>query len=534
MQAPDSRLLFHTSQPWSPRININADTVLVYGIDGTTADRIRSWREHGYRVAVMTGVAWGRYTPYLRGDFDGKDHSNEIQQAKSGTPILHSGREVPYIVPSLPYGRYLAKGLETELDAGAEAVYLEEPEFWARAGWSDSFKNEWKGFYHEPWQAPDSSLDAQYRTSKLKYFLYRRMIAQVFASVRAYGARHHRMIPCYVATHSLINYARWGIVSPESSLRALGADGYVAEVWTGTARVPNLYDGVKKERTFETAFLEYGALQNLVRSSRKHIWYLNDPIEDDLNRSWVDYRRNWENTLIASLLHPEVFRYELLPWPERIFGPNALYSSANPTDANPNPAKTHMPKTYETELQTVFHALGDMQQPASVTRWESSGTRGIGILVSDTMMFERAEPRPSDADLGDFYGLALPLLMHGMPVEPVQIENTYDMSVKDFLNPYKILLLTYDGQKPSSPKFHAALAAWVRAGGALIVLDDDKDPYNRVKDWWNSDGRAFNTPRDHLFQMLGLKPDAPGMHAVGKGYVLFQPQSPADLGRIDI
>jgi hypothetical protein len=67
---------------------------------------------------------------------------------KSGKLILHSGREVPYIAPSLSYGRYLAKGVEAAIDAGAEAIYLEEPEFWARAGWSDSFKHEWQSYYH--------------------------------------------------------------------------------------------------------------------------------------------------------------------------------------------------------------------------------------------------------------------------------------------------------------------------------------------------------------------------------------------------
>jgi hypothetical protein len=529
VQAPESRLIFQTISAWSPRTNINADTVMVYGIDDTTADRIRSWRAHGYHVTVMTGVAWGRYAPYLRGDFDGKEHWNETQQEKSGKLILHGGREVPYIAPSLSYGRYLAKEVEAALDAGAEAIYLEEPEFWTRAGWSDSFKHEWQDFYHEPWQAPDSSPDAQYRASKLKYFLYRRALAQIFESIKAYGATNHRIVPCYVATHSLINYAQWRIVSPESSLLGVGADGYIAQVWTGTSREPNVYDGVRKERTFETAFLEYGELQNIARSSGKYIWYLNDPIEDNPNHSWIDYRRNWESTLIASLLQPEVARYEVLPWPERIFGPESLYPSTEPSESNPNPPKTLIPKEYETELQAVFHALGDMQQPSSATHWESVGTEGIGILVSDTLMFQRASPQASDENLGQFYGLALPPLMHGIPVEAVQIESTYSQSTKGFLNPYKVLLLTYDGQKPPSPQFHTALAAWVRAGGALLVLDDDKDPYNHAKDWWNSDGNQFDTPRDHLFQMLGLAPDVKGLHAVGKGYVLYEPRSPATL-----
>jgi hypothetical protein len=528
--AGQGRLIFQTNQPWSPRTNINADTVMVYGIDDTVAQRIDSWRSHGYHVTVMTGVAWGRYAPYLRGDFDGKPHWNETQQEKSGKLILHSGREVPYIAPSISYGLYLSQGVKAALEAGAEAVYLEEPEFWARAGWSDSFQREWQDFYHQPWQAPDSSPDAQYRASKLKYFLYRRALAQVFDAVRTYGTAHHRSIPCYVATHSLINYAQWRIVSPESSLLDVGADGYIAQVWTGTARTPNVYDGVKRERTFETAFLEYGALQNIARSSGKRIWYLNDPIEDNPNHSWIDYRRNWESTLVASLLQPAVARYEVLPWPERIFGLNSLRPSAEPTSSEPNPQKTVIPKEYETELQTVFHALGEMQQPEAAIHWQTAGTQHIGVLVSDTLMFQRAAPQLSDENLGQFYGLALPLLMRGMPVEPVQIESSYREGARaDFLSSYPILELTYEGQKPPSPQFHEVLAAWVKAGGALIVVDDDKDPYNHATDWWNSGANHFATPRDHLFQTLGLKPDATGLHAVGKGFVLYAAQSPSAL-----
>ena len=522
-------LTFQSGKPWSPRTNINADTVLVYGIDDTTAARIQSWRQHGYHVSVMTGVAWGRYAPYLRGDFDGKQHWNETQQEKSGKLILHSGREVPYISPSEAYGRYLAQGVEKALDAGAEAIYLEEPEFWARAGWSDSFKQSWQEYYHEPWQAPDSSPDAQYRASKLKYYLYRRALAQVFDAVKQYAAAHHRTIPCYVATHSLINYAQWQIVSPESSLLNVGADGYIAQVWTGTSRTPNVYGGITKQRTFETAFLEYGALQNIARSSGKRIWYLNDPIEDNPRHSWTDYRSNWESTLVASLLQPKVARYEVLPWPERIFGDGREYPTQEPTDANPNPPKAPVPETYATELQTVFHALAGMDQSTENTRWQIAGTDGIGVLVSDTLMFQRAAPEASDFNLGQFYGLALPPLMHGMPVEPVQIESTYQANGSDFLKRYKILMLTYDGQKPPSPKFHAAIAEWVRNGGALIVLDDDKDPYNKAKDWWNSNGDHFATPREPLFQSLGLDPQSQGLHKVGKGFVLYQPQSPAAL-----
>ncbi len=45
-------------------------------------------------------------------------------------------------------------------------------------------------------------------------------------------------------------------------------DGYIAQIWTGTSREANVYEGVYKERTFETAYLEYGVMQELVKGTR--------------------------------------------------------------------------------------------------------------------------------------------------------------------------------------------------------------------------------------------------------------------------
>ena len=305
LRSQEQRLSFQTSGPWNPRVNLNADVAMVYGIDRTLPERMKSWRDRGYITQVMTGVAWGQYQDYLFGRWDGKNHEDEAQAEKSGAKIGH-GRDVYYMSPGPSYGEYLASGVRKALDAGAEAVYLEEPEFWVRGGWNEGFKREWKDYYHEDWVAPDASPEAQYRASKLKYYLYRRALAQVFASVKQWGQEHSKSIPCYVPTHSLINYVHWHIVSPESSLLQVGCDGYIAQVWTGTSRTPNFYRNVKKERTFETAFLEYGAMQNLVRASGRRVWYLNDPIEDNANHTWNDYRTNWQNTLTASLLQPDV------------------------------------------------------------------------------------------------------------------------------------------------------------------------------------------------------------------------------------
>lgn len=543
-RAAEERLSFQTNGPWSPRTNLNSDVAMVYGIGPRMPANIETWKQHGYIVQVMTGVAWGQYQDYLNGQFDGEKHWDQAQTSSDGKMILHGGNaNIPYISPGENYGKYLTVGVKRALDAGAQAIYLEEPEFWARGGWEENFKREWKAYYHEDWQAPNSSPDAQYRASKLKYYLYRRALSQIFDFVKQYGIASNRTIRCYVPTHSLVNYAHWRIVSPESSLIDVGADGYIAQVWTGTARTPNLYEGRRKERTFETAFLEYGAMQNLVRASGRRVWYLNDPIEDNPNHDWEDYRTNWENTLTASLLQPEVWRYEIMPWPDRVF--NSLHpvrsvpaersvtsQEQTPTGTglggfgrgNPSVERAGIPKPYETELQTVITALGDMKQ--SDVRWENAGTRNVGVLISDTMMFQRADPNPSDANLGSFHGLAMPLLKRGVPVEPVQIESA---ATAGFLDRYKLLLLTYEGQKPPKPEFHAALAKWVRDGGALVVVDDDSDPYNAVREWWNTAPNAFATPRQHLFEALGLSKDATGLHKVGRGVVVREALSPAAL-----
>lgn len=184
-RATDERLSFQTSGPWSPRVHLNADVAMVYGIGQRLPSVIETWRQRGFTIHVMTGVAWGQYQDYLNGQFDGQDHWDQAQTDKNGKMILHGGsRTIPYMSPGESYGRYLTLGVKRALDAGAQAIHLEEPEFWANGGYEENFKREWKSYYGEDWQAPHSSPDAQYRSSKLKYFLYRRALSQIFDFVK--------------------------------------------------------------------------------------------------------------------------------------------------------------------------------------------------------------------------------------------------------------------------------------------------------------------------------------------------------------
>lgn len=520
---PDSvleRTCFQTSKAWSPLGNLRSDVALVYGIDPGLPERIKTWQDRGYRTHVMTGVSWGEYQDYLYGRFDGANHEDNAQTDRHGNKIGHGG-DVWYMCPAENFGTYLCVGVQRALDAGAEAIHLEEPEFWDRAGYSEGFKREWQSFYKEPWQAPHSSVDARWRASKLKYFLYRRALQQVFSYVQDFNKKSGKKVRCYVPTHSLINYAHWCIVSPESSLAQLdGCDGYIAQVWTGTARTPQRFKGQLGERTFETAFLEYGAMRNLVRATGRSVWCLNDPVEDNPNHDWADYQKNWENTLIASLLQPDLWQFEVAPWPERIFG------WKYPRNVKREERKA-IPPAYATELQTVMQALNDMKQPK--IQWDC-GTQGLGVVISDSLMFQRGEPTPSEPHMGHFYGLAMPLVKRGLPVTPVQLEN---VTLKGYLDSFRLLVMSYQGQKPLTPEVHTALADWVKAGGVLIFADDDKDPYLQVKEWWNTGGRNFTTPRSHLFELLGWQKPAEESpvetHSIGKGSVILIRENPSNF-----
>lgn len=524
-----ARTTFQTAQPWNDAWDIRTDVVMAYGIDEGLPARLKSYIERGYVPHVMTGVSWGEYQDYLYGRFDGQNHEDAAQQRKDGSKVSHGG-DVYYMVPEINFGKFLNVGVKRAIDAGAEAIFMEEPEFWSFSGWSPAFQREWKAYFGEDWQAPDSSVEARYRSGELKYFLYKRALEQVFTFVREYGREIGREVPCYVPTHSMLNYASWGIVSPESSLAAIpGCDGYIAQVWTGTARTPNYYNGVKRERTFETAFLEYGSMHNMTRATGREMIFLTDPIEDNPRHSWADYKTNYEQTLVAALLWPEITRFEVVPWPERVF--RGEYPKVDITQRKPDAPveKEKIPAPYATQLMTLFEAQKDMDQRE--TEWHAAA-HGIGVLVSDTLMFHRGGPDDPGEDLSHIYGQLLPLLKRGVAVEPVQLENAH---LEGYLKPYKVLFLTYVGQKPMGPEAHAALVQWVKDGGALVLLGEP-DPFAGIRQWWNTGDHDFAGPEDHLRQSLGLAPgigEEDTSAGVGRGLVIqtaMDPRTVAEQG----
>ncbi|MBQ7983701.1 MAG: hypothetical protein IJ302_09025, partial [Clostridia bacterium] len=438
------------SRVFDPVFDVQSDFVMVYGLYNLKK-RIQPWKKRGYVIHLMTGVSWGGYQDYLFGRFDGINHRDEGQVYANGEERDH-GPDTPYMVPTNAFAHYLSVGLKKAIDLGVEAIHLEEPEFWVESGYSAAFKREWEIFYREPWIDPQSSADAQYRASKLKQYLYTRTLDRLCSECKEYAmVKYGKRIRFYVPTHSLINYTQWSIVSPESALLDVPTiDGYIAQIWTGTSRQINAYRGCEAERTFETAFLEYGIMQELVRGTDRRMWFLADPIEDQPQYDWDDYRQNYYKTVTASLFHPKIADYEVSPWPGRVMRDPHRRSATDDTQVS-------IPPEYKTNLLSVMHTLGQMASQGDGV-WLNS-TAEVGVCMADSAMFQRIYPdgAPEHSDhFGAFYGLALPLLKCGLSARPVQLDNI--RRYPGYLDAYRTLVLSYEFLKPMSPDINVAIA----------------------------------------------------------------------------
>jgi len=516
---------FQTSNPWKPVTDVRADVAIVYSVkdhhgkgDMTFEERVQSWRDKGYTTHFMTGIAWGEYQDYFTGVWDGKMHLDEGQVTQKGDTLWH-GRMVPYIVPSMNFIKYMKeKVIKRVIDAGIDAIYLEEPEFWARSGYSTAFKREWKEYYGFDWRPQHESPENTYLSNKLKYHLYYRAINECFSFAKAYGKSKGMMIRCYVPTHSLVNYSQWMIVSPEASLASLPCvDGYIAQVWTGTSREPNYFNGTAKERVFETAFLEYGSMESMTAPTGRKMFFLTDPIED-WPRDWADYKKNYQATFTAQLLYPMIADYEVMPWPDRIY--EGLYRTSAKSDK-----KEQIPRFYSTQMQVMISALNTM--PLSENK--VSGSQGIGVLMSNSLMFQRFPVHQGydDPQLSNFYGQALPLLKRGVPVKTVHAENlSFSKTLKDI----KILIMSYSNMKPMDKTAHDYITQWVKHGGILVYSGRDNDAFQNVQEWWNTGTNKFKAPSEHLFRTLGLKePFNAGEYKIGSGKIYIMRNDPKEF-----
>ena len=557
---------FQEIEPWSSEIDLQTDFVMVYGLNESLESRMQQYRERGYKVHLMLGCAWGNYKEYLCGRWDGKEHWDECQTDRNGNPILH-GVDTPYMVPTRSFIQYLTEHLCALIDKGITEIYMEEPEFWEAGGYSEAFKKEYLAYYGVDWEPPHTNINAKYRSSRLKAYLYGRLVRHLSRNIKEYGRKTGKEIHFYVATHSLVNYAQWKIMSPESRLLDVDeVDGFIAQVWTGTSGTGNVYEGHYKSRTFETAYLEYGIMQELVKGTDKEVWFLQDPVEDNPEHGWEEYADKYKKTLTAALFWPDVDHYEVCPWPNRVFKgryPRKVGLAEGMIPTEDMEGAKNIPDTYATFLAGMIQTLGDMTKEESETEKDA-----VGVFLADSCMYQRTYPdqvehhgqkinlsgmedwmnrlifqKEEERQLllsmekmeyaykeccafPDWFGLTLPLLKYGLPIQPVYFDHM--VRYEEYLRKYRYLILSYEFMKPESEEFHHKLVEWVKQGGTLFYIGKDFDPYNYLQEWWQK--FSCDTPAQHLFAEFGMdKEPANGCYRIGEGNVLVWNEVPALL-----
>lgn len=167
-------------------------------------------------------------------------------------------------------------------------------------------------------------------------------------------------------------------------------DGFIAQVWTGTSGTGNVYEGHYKSRTFETAYLEYGIMQELVKGTDKEVWFLQDPVEDNPEHGWEEYEDKYKKTLTAALFWPDVDHYEVCPWPNRVFKgryPRKVGLAEGMIPTEDMEGAKNIPDTYATFLASMIQTLGDMTKGENETEKDA-----VGVFLADSCMYQRTYP----------------------------------------------------------------------------------------------------------------------------------------------
>ena len=439
------------------RYDVGTDVVIVYFEDHTTRieAQIESWRAKGYEPWVMFNSSQDYTGAYVTGKYDGGQHRDEIQRAADGSAfsVFDQGA---YLVPNPNWTRYQEDFVKRAIDAGAGAIVAEEPEFFATAGYSPVFKHAWKDEYGTAWVDPNTNDVSRRMARRLMALLYQRHLGGLFQYSRSCDPTVKRL----VAAHSPFDYAINPMVFPHAGVAALPeVDGYVAQVWSDTARSeltdPTL-GGEDVEAAFHKAYLEYNYFWNLVRGTRKELIYLQDPKSDSAGFPWPTYRRWYEQTVVASALF-DVASYEVMPWPDRFFGEKA-------------------PPDQQTSCLSVVRAMQELR------KHRSDHATPYAMLVADSMLWE---PEELEEVITGHMGIGVTLLRHGVPVDVVPMERVHEPG---FLDSYRVIF-TWSPQTESQ---RAALAGWVRKGGNLACLADTHPP-------------------DALFKELGVEIEGAGI-----------------------
>ena len=456
---------FQTSTMYSELYGIHSNSVMVYS---TQYKNFADWYKPGTYVVDMM-IAINRATQEYVTKYSRQD---DIQTTSSGNYLEHPAGGSYYMVPTERWIEYVWDYMLAPVITAChpQSIALEEPEMWASSGYSNSFKQEWKAYYGEEWQNPASSAENMLKANLLKTYLFERIITELSARVKELSPTTQ----LYIATHSTVNYSDWGIDAGLNHYVATGAlDGVIGQTWADTHNTAFPFRGTNFTDNFTNAFIEYSSYVDSVEGL--NFYALADPMMDNENATEEDCQYFYRQSITATLLQPEINRFQILPWVNRAYA--------------------NVSNNYKTIQSQIFEALNQVGGlPVTI----EAGTPGITYLISDSLSWMNTGDGWAFNTTDGLYGVLAPLVRDGIPAKMKsmdQIESAAD------LEGVTLLIVSFDSNVPLSEKINIAIADWVKAGGTLLFLSGANEYWN-VEDYffWKEDG----TPLNNLLKHLGL------------------------------
>lgn len=446
---------------YNDTLAVNCDSVMIYS---TSEPLVKTWtdKEDVFNIDMMIAINRADNEYALA-------HPDQVQTKKDGSLMPHGSGGAYYMVPTLDFIEYIWEKVEWSLiNFRPTVIAFEEPEMWNDSGYSKGFKDEWKLYFGEDWQDPKSSPEALAKSMELKTYLFERIIMVMSERIKKIAPE----TKLYIATHSTVNYNAWGITSGLNHYMATGkVEGVIGQTWSDTIRTAYPYKGAGTVDEFLNAYIDFASYVDSVEGN--NFYALADPMADSTTATETENRYSYRQTIAASLMVPQIHRFEICPWVDRAFG--------------------RVSSSYRTIQQQCYNALNYVGGKEIIMQ---TGTPGIKYAVSDTISWLKNSAW-SPATSEGLYGITMPLATAGIPVGIKSMEQLYKA---EDLADTKILILSYDNQLPMSEDVNNAVAEWVKVGGVLLLTSGSNDYWSAKDRFWINDG----SPVKNLFNKLGL------------------------------
>ena len=455
------RTVTTTDRLYAPSMHIMADAA------GVSLPVAESWKQAGFTVYTGGGSYNHAASEYVTSHPEDNQMDAEGNTGVAWNSLVLTPQAIDFklqneVLPGLTWG--------------SRCIGYSEPEMFRRGLYGEGYKALWKQTFGTDWADPISSPAAVFASQRLNTSTHVNAIRTWAAAVHAVQG-----VEFSIATHSIPAYTAYpgGITATYNHQMATGAvDRVTGQTWSNTMLNLVPFEGERLTDTFLQGFVGYGSYLDAAQATGAKFFALDDAMSDTANGQNEDYWRLINHDqLVSSALYGEIDRWEFI-WANRSF----MFVS---------PA-------YRSEQLNVHQAMKDLAgQPYTLT----AGTPGIAYLLSDTLSWQIEGDGWCENAYDGFYGVAAPLIKDGIPLRTKAMELLEDPADLDGV---QLLIVSYDNMKPLSETVNTAVAAWVKAGGTLLLLGGP-DAYTALPDeWWNAPGKG-GSPTQNLLDQLGLR-----------------------------